>query len=390
LTIPGSVTSIGDAAFSGCRSLTSVTIPGSVTEIGDEAFAYCSSLTSVTIPGSVTAIGGKAFYRCISLTSVTIPGSVTSIGEWAFSGCRSLTSVTILSSVIEIGKWVFSGCSSLTVAISGSMTMEELFGYWGSTDEITSVTILDGATSIGDRFFYDCSNLTSVTIPNSVKSIGEKAFYRCISLTSVTIPDRVKSIGDGAFQDCSSLTAITVEKGNSFYSSIDGVLFEKAGTVLTQYPGGKAGHYDISNRVKEIRKYAFSGCSSLTSVTIPSSVTDIGQYAFSGCNSLIDITIKGRTLKLDGWYNHTYRVPLKGRFTSLSFAFRDKYNKLGIDQCVYIEADSKRIYPVQKTGDNFIFDLKDVDELLIKSIHPGKDWVPYSRQITLRDVTFHR
>ena len=92
-TIPDSVTTIGEDAFSDCESLTSVTIPDSVTTIGDNAFRNCDSLTSVTIPDSVTTIGNYAFYRCSSLTSVTIPDSVTTIGEDAFSWCSSLTSV---------------------------------------------------------------------------------------------------------------------------------------------------------------------------------------------------------------------------------------------------------------------------------------------------------
>ena len=92
-----------------------MTIPDSVSSIGNNAFAGCSNLTSVTIPDSVTSIGDIAFYRCISLTSVTIPDSVTSIGEYAFSGCTSLTSVTIPDSVISIYNGAFEGCTSLKI-----------------------------------------------------------------------------------------------------------------------------------------------------------------------------------------------------------------------------------------------------------------------------------
>ena len=110
LTIPNSVTSIGDYTFHGCSSLTSVTIPNSVTSIGNSAFYYCSNLTSVTIPNSVTSIGGYAFQRCSSLTSVTIGNSVTTIGYSAFSDCSSLTSVTIPNSVTSIGDNAFYYC----------------------------------------------------------------------------------------------------------------------------------------------------------------------------------------------------------------------------------------------------------------------------------------
>ena len=110
ITIPDSVTSIGDSAFSGCFSLQSVTIPDSVTSIGGSAFERCSSLQSVTIPDSVTSIGGSAFYGCSSLQSITIPNSVTSIGDGAFYCCPSLQSVTIPESVTNIKGNPFFGC----------------------------------------------------------------------------------------------------------------------------------------------------------------------------------------------------------------------------------------------------------------------------------------
>ena len=197
VTIPNSVTSIGHLAFRGCSSLTDINVdpnnkywcsvdgvlfskdmktlvayprgragaykcPDGVTFIGDDAFVGCSSLTSVTIPNSVTSIGKYAFWYCSSLTSVTIPNSVTSIGDYAFSCCSRLTSVTIPNSVTSIGSSVFYYCSSLT-----------------------SVTIPNSVTSIGNSAFYGCSSLTSVTIPNSVTSIGIYAFYHCTKLKDV-------------------------------------------------------------------------------------------------------------------------------------------------------------------------------------------------------------
>ena len=221
VTIPNSVINIGQLAFSNCSSLSTIvvdknntiydsredcnaiietatntlilgcqntTIPNSVTSIGDYAFHGCSSLTSVAIGNSVTSIGEWAFYDCSSLTSVTIPNSVTSIEYQAFSRCSSLTSVTIGNSVTSIGDWAFRGCSSLT-----------------------SITIPNSVTSIGDWAFSDCSSLTSITIPNSVTSIGESAFSGCSSLPSIVIPNSVTTIGSSAFYQCSSLTSITFE-----------------------------------------------------------------------------------------------------------------------------------------------------------------------------------
>jgi hypothetical protein len=184
-TIPNSVTSIGNDAFSYCSSLTSVIIPESVISIGNDAFSFCSSLTSVTIGNSVTSIGNSAFYYCDKLTSVIIPESVISIGKRTFFFCRSLTSVTIPESVISIGNEAFVYCDSLT-----------------------SVTIPESVTSIGTSAFSSCNSLTSVTIPESVTSIEAYTFFSCNSLTSVTIPENVTSIGEYAFNYCSSLTSV--------------------------------------------------------------------------------------------------------------------------------------------------------------------------------------
>ena len=179
LTIPNSVTSIGNYAFRQYRNLTSVTIPNSVTSIGVEAFYNCEGLTSLTIPNSVTSIGEGAFEGCSSLTSLTIPNSVTSIGEGAFHGCGGLTSLTIPNSVTSIGAHTFAGCKSLT-----------------------SVVIPNSVTYIGMFAFDGCSGLTSVTIPNSVTSIDNWAFSYCENLLDVyCYAEDVPSVGEDIFED---------------------------------------------------------------------------------------------------------------------------------------------------------------------------------------------
>ena len=130
-SIPNGVTSIGNAAFQGCRGLTSVTIPNTVTSIGNSAFFDCSGLTNITIGSSVTSIGGSAFFRCYGLTSVTIPNSVTSIGERAFQECDGLTSVTIGSGVTQIQWHAFWNCTGLTEIYSKNLTPAPLLMGWG-------------------------------------------------------------------------------------------------------------------------------------------------------------------------------------------------------------------------------------------------------------------
>ena len=247
VVIGNSVTSIRDGAFEGCNierielncplignwftnktSIKEVVIGNGVTSIGGYAFSGCSGLTSITIPNSVTSIENRAFYGCSGLTSVTIGNSVRSIGDCAFYGCSGLTSVTIGNSVRSIGDYAFRGCTGLT-----------------------SVTIGNSVTSIGSGAFYGCSGLTSITIPNSVTSIGSSAFSGCSGLTSATIGNSVTSIGDYAFDYCSRLTSVT-----------------------------------IGNSVTSIGNEAFYSCSRLASITIPNSVTSIGSRAFYECSNL--------------------------------------------------------------------------------------------------------
>lgn len=133
----GSVTSIGDSAFSGCSSLTSITIPDSVTSIGVAAFCFCENLTSVTIPSSVTNIGDEAFSDCVNLTNITIPEGVTSIGSFAFNYCSSLTSITIPKGVTYIGDYAFTSCFNL----------KTVYNY-------SALDIVKGATTHGSVAHY--------------------------------------------------------------------------------------------------------------------------------------------------------------------------------------------------------------------------------------------
>ena len=251
INIPNGVTTIGNAAFHGCESLTSINIPNSVTTIGWCAFQGCESLTSINIPNSVATIGEGAFYVCNSLTSINIPNSVTTIGKNAFLGCRSLTSINIPNSVTTIGDSAFDGCESLTsINIPNSVTTIGVYAFWGC-NSLISINIPNSVTTIGDLAFNGCESLTSINIPNSVTTIEEGAFAGCESLTSINIPNGVTTIEEGAFAGCESLTSI-----------------------------------NIPNGITTIGNEAFRRCESLTSINIPSSVTTIGKGAFLDCRNL--------------------------------------------------------------------------------------------------------
>ena len=144
-----------------------------------------------------------------------------------------------------------------------------------------SYIIPNSVTSIGASAFSGCTGLTSVTIPNSVTNIGAGAFYYCSGLTSVTIPNSVTRIGDRAFFDCTGLTAIQVDPLNGNYSSLAGVLFNKAQSLLIQYPAGITGSYMIPNSVTSIGASAFSGCSALGTAFFQGNAPIAGLGAFA-------------------------------------------------------------------------------------------------------------
>ena len=311
--IPNSVTSIGRYAFSGCRSLTSITIPDSVTSIGDYAFCSCENLTSITIPGSVTSIGNYAFERCESLTSVIIPDSVTSIGSSAFFDCVSLKSIEV------------SGNNKNYFSLDGVLFNKdktELITYpAGKTD--SEYVIPNSVTSIGYSAFENCTSLTSVTIPNDVTSIGYGVFQGCTSLTSVTIPNSVTSIDSSAFSSCTSLIGITIPNSvtsigdSAFYNTAyyndesnwdNGVLYISDCLIDTNYNFDSTTDYIIKDGTRIIADYALSHCDNLTSVTIPNSVTSIGDSAFSDCTSLKSVTIGNSVTSIgsSAFYNTAY------------------------------------------------------------------------------------
>ena len=251
------ITRIGFSVFENCTSLTSITIPfvgESLNGTSNTHFSYIfgapsyrysynssyipKSLKEVIITGG-NSIGEKAFYECDSLTSIEIPNSVTSIGEQAFYRCTKLTSVTIPNSV----------------------------------------------TSIGNYAFYGCTSLTSVTIPESVTSIGALAFCNCTSLTSIEIPNSVTSIGNRAFYGCTSLSY--TQHNSAYYLGNE----ENPYMVLVEVVDKDIKNFEITEKTKMICFGAFTGCASLTSVTVPNSIVSINESAFYDCTSLKEVHI---------------------------------------------------------------------------------------------------
>ena len=369
VTIPNSVTSIGSSAFSGCSGLTSVkvesdnpkydsrnncnaiietssntiifgcmntTIPNSVTSIGEYAFSSCSGLTSVTIPNSVTSIGKYSFYDCRSLTSVIIGSGVTSIGDNAFSGNMKTIWLTntppigfynasgeinyvsndqfsfynqikyqFLSSYFDVDgiKYVpvspsEKTCDAIdcvydesatntriasTVVYKGvTMTVKNIKPYFAYNNNYIKTLSVDNDGELAENSFANCSNLTSASLGKKVSAIGSGAFSGCSSLEMIDIPDIVTELNERTFSGCTSLKDIK-----------------------------------IGSNVKTIYEYALSECSALLSITIPSSVTTINSAVFYNCTSLKNVVFKeseaelnlGSNVKGDE-YGYSYGNPL--------------------------------------------------------------------------------
>jgi hypothetical protein len=303
LTIPESISTIGDAAFHLCTKLVSITIPNSVTSIGYQAFWDCSSLPAIMIPASVTNLGHSPFEFCFSMTEISVDALnpvYSSQGGVLFDKHQSMLiqcprgkagSFIIPESVTNLETYAFAFCENLTnITIPNSLTIlsDNAFYYCSG---LTSIMIPATIKSIEGWVFSFCHALTTVTIPNGVTNIGERAFAFCAGVTNISIPESVTAIGVDAFNYCRNLTAITVDSLNPAYGSLDGVLFDPNRTTLIQCPGGKSGSYSIPQSVVSIGDEAFSWCTSLSSVVIPDSVTHMGSWAFSDCTNLTSVSI---------------------------------------------------------------------------------------------------
>lgn len=293
-----------------------------VVAIGAKAFFRCDSLVNITIPNSVTSIGSQAFGGCSALASAVIPNSVTTIENGAFAGCNSLTDLciedgeTTLSlgynySSSSTGEGLFGGCPLETLYLGRNLSYDanSKYGYspFYNITTLTSVTIGNNVTKIGDSIFRGCEGLTNITIPNSVTTIENLAFQGCTDLKELYIEDgdTILELGynkcimdkekdsQGLFYDC-PLEKIHLGRNVNY------MIYED------RYYYGNSPFYNrkdlktltISNHVTVIRSNAFEGCSSLSEITIPNSVTSIGDQAFMNCTNLTSLIIGKKVTKI--------------------------------------------------------------------------------------------
>jgi GH24 family phage-related lysozyme (muramidase) len=326
--IPSSVTRLGEASFAGCVSLTGVSLGAQLSSIpvgGPGAFVLCRSLTAFAVdPGNPTfsSVDGVLFDK--NLTTLiqypggktgryTIPDGTLTVGAGAFYLCAGVARVIVPESVTSIEEWAFANSTTRGVYFKGNAPRDRTgssspsFYYhlpeatgWGPWLGGSYTALWDVATGLGytiehDTIFIDgYAEDGPVDIPETLKDlpvvgIGGPAFEYCSSLTAVTIPKGVTHFAPTTFMRCTNLTAITVDAGNSTYSSMAGVLFNKAETTLIRYPGGRTGNYIMPKGVTTIGDGAFAGCPTLQTITISKTVTSIEAGAFDDCTNLREV-----------------------------------------------------------------------------------------------------
>ena len=330
VNIPNSVTTIGERAFQYCDKLKSIVISNSITIIEECLFDWCTNLNHVVIPNSVGKIGNWAFENCKNLKSITILNSYVLFGEDVFFGCDNLCSIVIPIGTKKRFERLLPKYRDILIENGGDDDLRNAwcdeFGAIYSRDKIRllkcpkiiTYKIKEGTKVIADQAFKGCTEIQEVQIPSSVEYIGAHAFDSCWNLEKLEIPNSVKFMGKGCFGDCSSLQEIEIPEGitkieDSTFAgcyklqkvilpdsileigscafqicSMNEIELPKKLKTIGYNAFWKAGitQLVIPNSVNRIDAGAFSGCSSLESITLPPSISEIKEETFFFCTKL--------------------------------------------------------------------------------------------------------
>lgn len=300
ITLPDSVTSIGNAAFAWSESLEKVVLPAKLEEISRSCFSGCESLTEVKFGSKITTIGADAFYKCTSLKTINLPSSLEEIKGGAFRKCIALKDINFNNKLEIIGDRAFQSANRLkSVALPSSIKVVKERVFEDCID-LEKVVFNSNKTRLGEGVFRECSSLKSVKLPKGLRNIPVRAFYMCENLEEIKLPSKVSIIKKEAFADCVSLKDVVINKktyaiGDRAFAG-SGITKLKLNDNMQFIGNGafrdtKLRSMKLGDKVTFIGSRIFSGCNKLKSIYIPSSVKGINIGAFSGCTSLEAINV---------------------------------------------------------------------------------------------------
>lgn len=275
LQIPEGVTGIGKGIFS-YSTITAITVPESLTVIGEFAFYDCDNLKQLSMLNNVSNISNQAFADCNNLEQIILSEKVSYIFNYAFYRCDNLTQVTLTDNVLFIGEEAFGDCIKLTeVSVSKdiSTSVEFVPRY---EEDVPTVCMLA---------FSGCEALKKVTFPDRIESIQYGVFNNCVNLEEVILPSKIKQIESDTFSYCNTAIFNEYEGGNYLGNK------DNPYAVLIAITDKEQSGYTIHNDTEMISNSVFYGCENLTSIDIPSGVKIIDYFAFSGCTSLVSVAI---------------------------------------------------------------------------------------------------
>ena len=270
VTVPSGVNAIAQSAFSSTEALSSIHLPETLTSIGEDAFIF-SGIPQIQIPDSVRAIERRAFYGCARLASARLPAQIDRIGESAFYNCKALRNVTWPQHVGEIGASAFEKAALEGNAnLTGAMWIGDKAFY--QQTNLQQVQLSSELRHVGNYAFYGCEGLTEMNLPAGVTWIGSAAFDGCMSLNSIWNLHQLETLGDQAFAHCSAHISVTVPRT---LTKIRDNMFAHSGARLDSENYVYI-HITIPDTITEIGKYAFYGCVT-DSIVLPASVETVGE-----------------------------------------------------------------------------------------------------------------
>ena len=276
----GNFTRIGDESFFNCKALSGITLPDSVTEIGDYAFSQCVSLEYVNHSGKLTYLGSNAFHMGSSLTSFDFPKTLKSIGPYAFSNCEMLASAD-LQWIENLGRNAFENCKLLKKVDLRRVAYTIPAASFAWCTSLTEVLLADTVTYIGEAAFVNCNRLTSFKLPTELVTVGASAFYYCTELSDITWGDKIEFIGVQAFSECTKITSVILPAS---VTTIAENAFENC-TGLSEFV--------MNEGLKTLGAYCFAGCTSLLNIKLPESLEVIPEGCFTG-SALVDVRAGSR------------------------------------------------------------------------------------------------